>query len=271
MHGRWRCSAGKSNSPGIASFKGEASEFDGPSKRPSALPPRFRFRLPASFIPGPTSASHVCRPKVGARCGKSARRVLSGGRPERAVPTGMSLPRGWRRELVERDELLRARGLEPTGRESSCCQSLTLVSAARCRRSPGSRRWRRHDGRKVTAREIREHLGLPADVVTARPRSREPAAVRADTPVAPLWGGRRPRPREARTARRRGPNPRVRDPAACRLLELTLVAPCERGDEQPERDVQRCAISMESRAYLIFLTRIMDIVLPTLQADNKHP
>jgi hypothetical protein len=25
---------------------------------------------------------------VGARCGKSARRVLSGGRPERAVPTG---------------------------------------------------------------------------------------------------------------------------------------------------------------------------------------
>jgi hypothetical protein len=28
------------------------------------------------------------RPKVGARCGKSARRDLSGGRPERAVPTG---------------------------------------------------------------------------------------------------------------------------------------------------------------------------------------
>jgi hypothetical protein len=27
---------------------------------------------------------------VGARCGKSARRVLSGGRPERAVPTGTS-------------------------------------------------------------------------------------------------------------------------------------------------------------------------------------
>jgi len=31
----------------------------------------------------------VRRPKVGARCGKSARRVLSGGRPERAVPTGI--------------------------------------------------------------------------------------------------------------------------------------------------------------------------------------
>jgi len=30
----------------------------------------------------------VRRPKVGARCGKSARRVLSGGRPEGAVPTG---------------------------------------------------------------------------------------------------------------------------------------------------------------------------------------
>jgi hypothetical protein len=29
------------------------------------------------------------RPEVGARCGKSARRVLSGGRPERAVPTGI--------------------------------------------------------------------------------------------------------------------------------------------------------------------------------------
>ena len=28
------------------------------------------------------------RPEVGARCGKSARRALSGGRPERAVPTG---------------------------------------------------------------------------------------------------------------------------------------------------------------------------------------
>jgi hypothetical protein len=30
---------------------------------------------------------------VGARCGKSARRVLSGGRPERAVPTGITLHR----------------------------------------------------------------------------------------------------------------------------------------------------------------------------------
>ncbi len=32
--------------------------------------------------------SRLRRPEVGARCGKSARRVLSGGRPERAVPTG---------------------------------------------------------------------------------------------------------------------------------------------------------------------------------------
>jgi very-short-patch-repair endonuclease len=28
---------------------------------------------------------------VGARCGKSARRVLTGGRPERAVPTGTTV------------------------------------------------------------------------------------------------------------------------------------------------------------------------------------
>ena len=42
-------------------------------------------------------------PKVGARCGKSARRVLSGGRPERAVPTGMQAPvkTGMRKQVSE--------------------------------------------------------------------------------------------------------------------------------------------------------------------------
>ena len=39
------------------------------------------------FIHGLEYVSLTRRPEVGARCGKSARRVLSGGRPERAVPT----------------------------------------------------------------------------------------------------------------------------------------------------------------------------------------
>jgi hypothetical protein len=38
---------------------------------------------------------------------------------------------------------------------------------------------------KATARKILEHLGLPADAVTARPRAREAAEVWADTPAAP--------------------------------------------------------------------------------------
>jgi hypothetical protein len=38
---------------------------------------------------------------------------------------------------------------------------------------------------KATARKILEHLGLPAHVVTARPRAREPTEVWADTPAAP--------------------------------------------------------------------------------------
>jgi hypothetical protein len=43
-------------------------------------------------------ASLARRPKVGARCWKSARRVLSGGRPARAVPTGaFKFPRSSRR------------------------------------------------------------------------------------------------------------------------------------------------------------------------------
>jgi hypothetical protein len=38
---------------------------------------------------------------------------------------------------------------------------------------------------KATASKILEHLGLPADAVTARPRAREAAEVWADTPAAP--------------------------------------------------------------------------------------
>jgi hypothetical protein len=47
----------------------------------------------------------VRRPKVGARCGKSARRVLSGGRPERAVPTGTGGPGRQLPGLPDKDTL----------------------------------------------------------------------------------------------------------------------------------------------------------------------
>lgn len=48
-----------------------------------------RFHGHASLVAYLWTATHVLRrPKVGARCGKSARRDLSGGRPARAVPTG---------------------------------------------------------------------------------------------------------------------------------------------------------------------------------------
>jgi hypothetical protein len=52
--------------------------------------------------------SRLRRPKVGARCGKSARRVLSGGRPERAVPTGTGKQR---RAWVQRPAATAARSL----------------------------------------------------------------------------------------------------------------------------------------------------------------
>jgi hypothetical protein len=38
---------------------------------------------------------------------------------------------------------------------------------------------------KATARKILEHLGLPADTATARPRACEPAEIWADTPASP--------------------------------------------------------------------------------------
>jgi hypothetical protein len=49
-----------------------------------------RFPLPRPKIPHPWPNQRFAArgPEVGARCGKSARRVLSGGPPERAVPTG---------------------------------------------------------------------------------------------------------------------------------------------------------------------------------------
>ena len=69
-------------------FNDGANARDGRSKRRSCSTSGSLFLLPASTIPGPPDASLARRPEVGARCGKSARRVLSGGRPERAVPTG---------------------------------------------------------------------------------------------------------------------------------------------------------------------------------------
>jgi hypothetical protein len=55
--------------------------------------------------------------------------------------------------------------------------------------------------------------------------------------------------------------PRVRDPAACRLLELTLVAPCDRGDEQPKRDAPTLCYLDEITNLFEDLTRIVDGML----------
>jgi hypothetical protein len=77
---------------GIASYRGEANGLDGRLKRRSVSRLAFRFRLRASRTLGPSNVSLARRPKVGARCGKSARRALSGGRLERAVPTGTGSP-----------------------------------------------------------------------------------------------------------------------------------------------------------------------------------
>jgi hypothetical protein len=88
-HGRSSASAVKSSRHGIASYSGVASAADGRLRRPSVSKPIIRFPRRVSFILGPRDAFMLDRrPKVGARCGKSARRVLSGGRPEGAVPTG---------------------------------------------------------------------------------------------------------------------------------------------------------------------------------------
>jgi hypothetical protein len=45
---------------------------------------------------------------------------------------------------------------------------------------------------KATARKILEHLGLPADVVTARPRAREPAHLGLPTEAPPMARARSP-------------------------------------------------------------------------------
>src|SRR5919109_576821 len=85
---RWRVTTTKYGSPGIARFNGEASVRGGLANDGKLLKLDTRFRLRASHTLPLRRASLPRRPEVGARCGKSARRVLSGGRPERAVPTG---------------------------------------------------------------------------------------------------------------------------------------------------------------------------------------
>jgi hypothetical protein len=95
----------RSNVRGNASCNGGASAHGGTLSRPSASRLDIRCRSRASFTPGPASASLARKPKVGARCGKSARRALSGGRPEGAVPTGTGGPwvsRTWQAGLRHR-------------------------------------------------------------------------------------------------------------------------------------------------------------------------
>ena len=59
------------------------------------------------------------------------------------------------------------------------------IDVLRCTHCGGRLRLRAAITDKATARKILEHLGLPADVVTARPRAREPAEVWADPLAAP--------------------------------------------------------------------------------------
>ncbi len=88
MHERLHHFDVTSNAHGIVSYSGEASGHDGPSNESSVSSLGIHFQLRELFTHGQRNALAFRRPKVGARCGKSARRVLSGGRFERAVPTG---------------------------------------------------------------------------------------------------------------------------------------------------------------------------------------
>jgi hypothetical protein len=106
---RWLCSVIRghvnyygvpTNYPAMMSFRSHVEQqwhrqlqrrsqlVDGRWNRGNASGRIFPFRFRTSFTPGRTCHALARRPKVGARCGKSARRALSGGRPERAVPTG---------------------------------------------------------------------------------------------------------------------------------------------------------------------------------------
>jgi hypothetical protein len=59
------------------------------------------------------------------------------------------------------------------------------IDVLRCARCGGRLRLLAAITDRATARKILEHIGLPAAPAMARPRSREPAEVWADTPAAP--------------------------------------------------------------------------------------
>jgi len=83
----------------------------------------------------------VRRPKVGARCGKSARRVLSGGRPERAVPTGTLTSDAYMNRILE--ETIASLAIRPVNAyfSSSCAKLRLSRNSARGKHAQRDKKW----------------------------------------------------------------------------------------------------------------------------------
>src|SRR5262245_1026179 len=81
-------STGRCRGSGIGRSSAAAREGGGERDNGLVFWSDLPCHLPASCILGPWFGSLNGMPEVGARCGKSARRVLSGGRDESLVPTG---------------------------------------------------------------------------------------------------------------------------------------------------------------------------------------
>ena len=117
---------------------------------------------------------------MGARCGKSARRVLSGGRPARAVPTGTG--RRHHDDFGTPEKVPEGRMREPASRR---CRARTAGEGARradawsgARKSAGTSGVELdvRSGRRPTSRRS---IGSTPDQVDVRPRRmREPASRR---------------------------------------------------------------------------------------------
>ena len=116
----------------------------------------FLFRNHRSSILGQRSAFVARRPKVGARCGKSARRALSGGRSQGPSLPGPTWSAHWRFSC---SNSVRS---PPTGREH-CGRATAMLS---CVKRAGDRRgcdWMRaHPVGYLEASPLRAGLGGPA-------------------------------------------------------------------------------------------------------------